>query len=157
VHVTGEKSEAWILTDDECGHFAVVEEPDIARHAAIHFALIHHRTGVIIEGVDFHRLPTGQRCDLCGTVMELPWWEHVADPPITEVDDDNGLWVVCDPCHELLVHRDAPALVARVWANIEETSPGTARSPLAGLLKASLADRMRLTVDRLNEGRREEL
>lgn len=155
--VTDDKSQAWILEDDECGHFAVADESEIERYVAIHFAVMHQRTDLIIEGIDFRRLAPVQRCDLCGTIVELPWWEHLADPPIAELDDEYGVWLVCDPCHELLAHRNVDALAARIWATVEETSPGTARSPLAGLLKVSVADKMRLAMRRLDGGRRVEL
>lgn len=151
--MTGDTPDGWILEDDECGHFAIARESDIERYVAIHFMLVHQRTGVIIEGVDFRRLPPVLRCDLCGAVAELPWWEHDADPPIEE-DDEYGRWLLCDPCHEHLVRRDALALVERTWTSAKEISPGMINSPAGNLLRQSLMDRMCEAVRSLDDGQR---
>lgn len=156
--MTGDTPEGWILEDDDCGEFAIAQEADVERMVAIHFALVHQQTGVIVEGIDFRRLLPVLRCDLCGEIAELPWWEHVADPPIREIDfDDDGRWLACDPCHELLVRRDALALVERAWTNAQETSPGMVRSPVGSELKRSLTIQMHAVVKYLDDGRREEL
>lgn len=154
--MTGDTPDGWILEDDECGHFAIAQESDIERYVAIHFMLVHQRTGMIIEGIDFRRLPPVLRCDLCGAAAELPWWEHDSDPPIGE-DDEDGRWLLCDPCHELLVRRDALALVERAWAGAEETSLGMINSPAGDLLKQSLMDQVLEAMRSLNDGRRQDL
>lgn len=157
--VTDEKGEiSWILEDDECGQFAVVEEDEVPRAVAVHFFFIHHRTGGdLIEGRDWRRLDPAPHCDLCGTIAELPWWEHIATPPLVEVDDRDGRWLVCDPCHELVVHKDAEQLFHRAWTQSTQVSPWVTTGDLTTLLQQRLRRMMTLAIESFDAGRRETL
>lgn len=151
------EGDAWILEDDECGQFAVASRSNLERLVAIHFALFHGRTGTIVEGVDFRRLPPSLRCELCGVVAEPPWWEHMADPPLASVGDEDGHWLLCDPCHEFVVLRDVEGLVERMRVNMTACSPGVLRSPWGTPILDAMLQQTRVLLSRLDDGRREEL
>lgn len=148
---------AWILADDECGEFNVVPTSDVTRAVATHFYFRHHRTGPLIEGRDFRIIKPPRRCDLCGITVELPWWEHTCDPPLTELDDLDGLWLVCDTCHELALQKAADKISERAWAFRKKASPGLTNAPYASQIKAAMHEQMVLVLSRLDAGRREEL
>jgi hypothetical protein len=158
VAVAGEGEElAWILADDECGEFDVARTSEVTRAVATHFFNRHHRTGLLIQDRDFRIISPPPRCDLCGIAVEMPWWEHKCDPPLTEMDDLDGLWLVCDTCHELVLRKAASEISERAWRNRRRASPGLVNAPYANEVKEAMHRQTVLILDRLDAGRREEL
>lgn len=156
--MTGDSRErAWILADDDCGQFDLVADGEVERAVAKHFFFEHHRTGRLREGRDWRRIDPPPRCDLCGMVAERPWWEHIATPRLAEMDDLDGVWLVCDACHALVVLKDLDGLLARSWEVAKVASPWIARRPHADLIKSRLRKQVRLVLERFDAGRREEV
>lgn len=67
-----------------------------------HFLSEHDGEAVIVEGQDFTIEDAPMRCDICGTVAEPPWWTYAAEPRVIDPGDADGLWLVCDPCDEII-------------------------------------------------------
>lgn len=150
----------YILEDDQCGQFGVGPAgEDLERQVALHFHYHHPHIRYIIHGVDYRKIESPMRCDLCGRPAELPWWDHTAAPHLHthEVIDDDGHWLVCDPCHELVLAGDARGLTLRAWKAAREYSPGLTRGPGGLEMRAGLFEKMRLVVERFDPGLREEL
>lgn len=61
---------------------------------------------------DFTTHPAPFRCDICGDLVEPPWWTLVT-PPAPGYGVEDPAWLVCDPCHALVVERDVMGLVRR--------------------------------------------
>ncbi len=72
-----------------------------------HFESEHDQLGMIVEGMHYKIRPQPLLCDACQNVVELPYWTHQASQPINtdEVVDSDGIWLLCDPCHDYLLNR----------------------------------------------------
>lgn len=111
-----------------CGLIGSVPAYDVARRVAEHFATRHPALAHadIIEPRDFVKYEAPYRCDACNEIAERPYWTHVATPPLREfppIIDNDGLWLVCDPCHRDYIGGDLAAMVARNLAATQRQSP----------------------------------
>ena len=77
------------------------------------------------------------RCDLCGAVAEPPWWTHEVSPPLFDLGDADGLWLVCDPCHDRVAAGDLAGLTRRAVTVQRAQSPDLP----AGVIRAHVGPR----------------
>lgn len=150
-----------------CGLIGGTPSYDVTRKVAQHFHSAHNALGRenptdtqrIVENVDFTVSPAPNRCDMCNEVVELPWWTHIADPPMgvmagTIVDQD-GRWLLCDTCHGYAEGKDVDAAVARNMEISARQSPGAHSIPgLADQVRAETREMFALLFERLDPGRR---
>lgn len=121
-----------------------------------HWSRIHPDTTVIAAGIDYQVRPAATRCDACPVAIELPYWRHVSDPPtdgrITK--DADGIWYLCDTCHDLFAAGKVTAWVRYAWAQNLRESPFLSEVPERHGLRADLAEKFHKLMLRLDEGRR---
>ena len=95
-----------------------------------HFAAEHDGQAVVVEGADFLLEPAPYRCDVYGAVAEPPWWTWVIDPPLFDMGDGDGRWLVCEPCDALLRARDVKRLAIRCVREQARQSPDLPREAI---------------------------
>jgi hypothetical protein len=71
-------------------------------------------------------------------------------------DDEDGRWLLCDPCHDLWAHRTLGAWVRRAWTTQVQRAPWLTRGPatLRTDARAHLAGVLRQLLQRLDDGHR---
>ncbi len=144
-----------------CG--LVAQSPAYAAHDAVmeHLRRRHRKEkGPFVQGEAFDLYESPFRCDTCNGVAELPWWQHISTPKTSlgPTVDNDGRWLVCDPCHELWVNRDLVGWVRRHWSVAVEQTPWMREDPLAAAeVRAGVAERYRLLFERFDQGVREEV
>lgn len=112
----GETYSAHLLVEDSCGLIGAGPEEVVPELLAGHFHKHHPDVSALIEGVHFTIREAPMRCDVCNDTVELPWWNHVSDPPThTEfARDADGLWLLCDQCHGFFAADDTKGWLRHV-------------------------------------------
>jgi len=103
----------------------------VTEQVGSHFATHHPGLHVVREGEHFTIEASPTRCDLCGTVMEPPWWMHELTAPLLELGDGDGLWAVCDPCHDLAARGAIKEMIQRHYAELRNQGVTTSRQEVA--------------------------
>lgn len=148
-----------------CGYLGVCPQSVIGSYIATHYHQQHPTITQIRWGRHYTAVETPLRCDVCLAVVELPYWTHTASPGatvastgggISEIVDRDGLWLACDPCHEMIISRDLRGLVERNWGIAQTLSPKAARLPEQAQqqIKGALAQRLAESVTRMDHGQR---
>ena len=124
---------------------------------AEHFRQHHPGIG-LVEGQHWEIRPAPLVCDTCLAVVELPWWEHISTPH-THVDghlDGDGIWLLCDTCHQLWGSGDLVGWVRRGWSVAVDRAPYLLQDPptMQAESRRHLADTLRPLLERLDDGRR---
>ena len=137
------------------GLIDLVPPVEVAQVVGEHFAQVHPDGGLPVEGEQYLVLPASPTCDTCLAVVELPWWDHVSIPAGGQVDHD-GLWLLCDACHDLWAGGALGAWVRYAWGRHLERAPWLAESSPDLRLdsRAELAGTLRALPERLDAGRR---
>lgn len=149
--------EVWRVSDPTCGLFAVAHESEIPCLISEHFGNQHPHVPLPIEGVHFTRVTTGYRCDACGRRCEPPSWFHHAEPHIDteKILDVDGIWLLCDTCHDLFTERKLAAWTRYVWLQLAAVSPWLAVGGDRGVtVRVELVARLRSMFERFDGGRR---
>lgn len=140
-----------------CGLLGVATNAQAAVLVATHFAQIH--PGIHAqEGREWVRYVAPLRCDICNDVVELPYWTHISTPPtiVGPVVDNDGSWLVCDPCHALFAARDLNAMIERNVEIATIQTPGLAAAPqVVAAMRALGEERLRLLFQRWDAGVRD--
>lgn len=143
----------WLAEDDECGIFAGGPRPFVVKLILDHFSVEHPDINPVVDGIHFRLYEAPYKCDVCGVNAEPPYWDHAASEPIHtsfSVDTD-GLWLLCQTCHDIVEKRDSIKLAIRMLKVTEELSPGLLKGDTnVRVLYTELA---RMFVERLDGGR----
>jgi hypothetical protein len=146
-----------------CGMIGQTPKYDVASFIDMHYNDKHRRPDdlrdaerVLVEGVHFTSYRSPNRCDSCSDALEPPYWWHVSDPPtsVPPSMDSDGIWLVCDTCHDLWVARDLVGLVRQNWAMVKGQSPGMVTPELEAAVRVNCTQRYRLLFERWDEGTR---
>lgn len=144
-----------VLCERGCGQIHIVPASGVHTTARRHFGARH--PGLVMTSSDYRYFPSPTRCDACLDVVEPPWWVHISDPPTNTsvVIDHDGIWVVCDACHDLFAIRHVSALVRRHMDVAKANTPLLSQRPdLAQTLRQEMAATMANLVINLDAGTR---
>jgi hypothetical protein len=85
---------------------------EVLRNVAIHFYTHHDGSLRAEQNTHFSLQPTPPVCDLCYRVLDQaqPLWDHRATPGRV-LGDSNGIWIVDEQCHQLILARDEQQLI----------------------------------------------
>jgi hypothetical protein len=129
-----------------------------ADQAAVEHCARLHPGLVPVAGEHYVLLDATPVCDTCLTLLEPPWWEHVSTPPTPAAGqaDEDGRWLLCDPCHDLWAGRHLGGWVRHTWRTQVRRAPWLADGPDARRTdaRAHLAGVLRHLLERLDDGRR---
>jgi len=113
---------AFCLTDPEHGLIGAGPYDVVTGQITNHFVRKHPDLQLVIQGDAFDIVVASLRCDVCNVIAEPPYWTYKVTPEIFPGDAD-GLWLVCDPCHQLIAADDEQAVVDRYCRVTRETAP----------------------------------
>lgn len=139
-----------------CGIVAQTPEPDVPQRVAVHFQLVHPDVQQPLrQNREWESFASPLRCDTCNEVVELPYWRHVSTPPTRSsfTFDADGLWLLCETCHDLRTRGDLAGWVQRHEAIAVEQSPILLTLPqVRATMRNERAAVMRQLLERLNDG-----
>lgn len=140
----------------QCGLIGQTPLQDIARLMLGHFKRVHPDQKVITDD-DWTAYESPPRCDTCNAIAELPYYTHVSSPPtnIGNTVDTDGLWLVCQGCHDLWAARDLPGWIRRYMAVANDQMPKMINdSEARSIVRAEMVRGYRLLLERFDAGER---
>lgn len=73
------------------------------------------RGGMLEQDTDFTLGPAPERCDLCSTLAERPYWTYRTGEGLPAEDP---LWLICDPCAELVEAAEAHEGLVKLYTRM---------------------------------------
>lgn len=134
------------------GFLGTVMFCDIGNALMSHFTMEHPGVSVIRSGSEYRFYPAPPRCDSCGIIAERPWWTHTATPPIQELEDLDGQWLLCVPCHDLYAAGDREGVLDRVVEVAQLNSPGLMTAEKIPRLRSTMVEKVEIALARFDEG-----
>jgi hypothetical protein len=118
----GPSEDVLIAHDPWCGRIAQGLKGDVETLIARHFEDHHPQMLTVLEGSHYTIDTQPLLCDACCLPAELPYWTHVSTPKTNVYDtqghlicsDSDGLWLICDACHEQVLKRQLVPWLRRV-------------------------------------------
>ena len=105
-----------------CGLIGAAPRATCVEAVTAHFLTKHPDETLIVQGQQFTMEVAPLRCDVCNVIAEPPYWTRkVAIGNI--MGDDDGLWLVCDPCEQLLLVEGYEGIWQRWVGNLLYESP----------------------------------
>lgn len=118
---------------------------DVVLAGAVHWMEQHDFDGALVVGEHIYVGPAPYRCDLCGTVVEPPWWGYRTWTEPGYEPEDPG-WLVCDTCHGIIAGNAKP--LARLVEHCFQTQLVDTASGLSpALMRRTLKEQVRAFLD----------
>ena len=117
-----------------CGLIASAPNSTAENITVEHFLKVHPEQKLFVQDVHFIICEAPFRCDTCNVVAEPPWWTRTVTPRL-DIGDEDGRWLICDPCEQLFKVGDIEGVWQRWLTLAHEMAPHLAASDLIHKIK----------------------